>query len=245
MTDFVFLHGGGQGSWVWQETIDALRTLARGDLRCLAIDAPGCGTKRGRGTSDLIFDDIARELVADIDAAGLRDVVLVGHSQAGMPLPLMAELAPGLFRKLVFLTCSAPLDGVTTIEQMGGGLHGAHPDLVGWPVDPATSTVAERFRVMFCNDMSGAEADAFLAKLGHDQWPASSYSHREWRRDHLVAMPVSYILCERDMSLPPEWQERFAARLHADRIVRLDAGHQAMNTQPQALAALLLAEASA
>jgi pimeloyl-ACP methyl ester carboxylesterase len=242
MPDFAFLHGGGQGSWVWAETIAQMQALGGDGLRCLALDVPGCGARRGRDTSAIAFEDIARELVADIDAAGLRDVVLVGHSQAGMPMPLMAELAPGLFAKLVFVTCSAPLDGVSTIEQMGNGLQGANPEQVGWPVDPATTSMAERFRVMFCNDMSDAEADAFLGRLGQDQWPTSSYSHREWRRDHLAAMPVSYVLCERDRSLPPAWQETFAARLHADRIVRLDAGHQVMNTRPRELAAILLAE---
>ncbi|HMO67599.1 MAG TPA: hypothetical protein PKD92_03940 [Novosphingobium sp.] len=47
------------------------------------------------------------------------------------------------------------------------------------------------------------------------------------------------------MSLPVAWQEAFAARLHADRILRLDAGHQAMTTRPRELAAILLAEAEA
>lgn len=244
MTDFAFLHGGGQGGWVWDETIAALRARAGDAVRCLALDAPGCGTKRGRDTSAIAFDDIARELVEDVRAAGLSDVVLVGHSQAGMELPQMAELAPGLFRRLVFVTCSAPLPGKTTLDQMGGGRHGEHPDEVGWPLDPATATMAERYRVMFCNDMDDDAAEAFLAKLGNDMWPPVCYSHRDWRRDHLAGIGVGYVLCERDMSLPPVWQEEFARRLHADRVVRVDAGHQVMNTQPDALAEVLLAEAS-
>ncbi|MFD2134238.1 hypothetical protein ACFSLT_01475 [Novosphingobium resinovorum] len=39
------------------------------------------------------------------------------------------------------------------------------------------------------------------------------------------------------------WQERFADRLHARRLHRIDAGHQVMNTRPEALAEVLLAEA--
>ena len=45
-------------------------------------------------------------------------------------------------------------------------------------------------------------------------------------------------------TLPPMWQQRFAERFHADRIVRIDAGHQVMNTRPHALAEVLLAEAA-
>ncbi|MGE3693381.1 MAG: alpha/beta fold hydrolase [Novosphingobium sp.] len=240
--DFAFLHGGGQGGWVWDETIAALNAQSGGSARCLALDAPGCGTKGGRDTSQVVFEDISRELIADIEAAGMKDVVLVGHSQAGMTMPQMAEFAPGLFSRLVFVTCSMPLPGKSTLDQMGNSRHGVKQDEVGWPVDPESSTMEERFRAMFCNDMSPAEGDAFLAKLGSDMWPPVCYSYSDWKTGHLAAIPVSYVLCDRDMALPPPWQEKFAKRLHADRIDHIDAGHQVMNTQPNALAALLLAE---
>lgn len=243
-TNFAFLHGGGQGGWVWDETIAEIKRKSGGAVRCLALDAPGCGTKRDRETGEIAFDDIARELNGDIVAAGMEDVILVGHSQAGMELPEMAEFAPGLFRKLIFVTCSAPLPGVTTIEQMGGSLHGEKADEVGWPVDPDNTTIEERFRAMFCNDMSEADADAFLAKLGQDMWPMCCYSHKDWRRDHLRDMTVTYVKCLQDQSLPAEWQNRFAERLHADRVVDIDAGHQVMCTRPAELAEVLLAESA-
>jgi pimeloyl-ACP methyl ester carboxylesterase len=242
MTDFVFLHGGGQGGWVWDETMAALREQSAGAARSLALDAPGCGAKRDRDTKNMEFADITRELVADIAASGLRDIVLVGHSQAGMNLPDIAALRPDLFSRLVFVTCSAPLPGHTTLDQMGLGLHGQYEHQVGWPVDPVTHSMAERYRIMFCNDMAPARADAFLARLGGDMWPAVCYSHEDWQRDHLADVPVSYVLCLKDLSLPLAWQERFAERLHADRLIRIDAGHQVMNTRPQALAEALLAE---
>lgn len=249
MTDFAFLHGGGQGGWVWDETIAAMKVQAGegqagpGAHRFLALDAPGCGAKRGRDTSGYAFADTTRELIADIEAAGFRDVVLVGHSQAGMTMPHMAELAPtGLLRKLVYVTCSAPLPGMTTLDQMGHCRHGENPEQVGYPVGPGAS-MEERYRLMFCNDMDEDAAAAFLGKLGKDGWPASCYTHGDWRRDHLRSLPASYVVCLRDLALPVEWQERFADRLHARRIVRLDAGHQAMNTRPHALAEILLAEA--
>jgi pimeloyl-ACP methyl ester carboxylesterase len=242
MTDFAFLHGGGQGSWVWEETIAALEAQSGGTVKCLALDVPGCGSKRDRDTAAIEFDAIARELVADVEAAGMRDVVLVGHSQAGMALPRMTEFAPDLFGKLVYVTCSAPPPGMTTIERMGEGVHGERDDQVGWPVDPKTSTMEERFRVMFCNDMAPAAADEFFARLGKDMWPMSSYSYRDWRYDHLGGIPSTFVHCMRDMSLPPVWQKRFAETFRVDRTVHIDAGHQVMNTRPQALAEVLLAE---
>ena len=152
-------------------------------------------------------------------------------------------MRPSLFRRVIYLTCTSPEPGRTSTELMGEGLHGASETEVGWPVDPATHTYQQRFSAMFCNDMSDADADAFVARLGSDMWPMSAYSQREWHYDHLAAIPSTFILCLQDMALPPPWQERFAERFLAKRIVRLDAGHQAMNTRPQALAEILLAEA--
>jgi pimeloyl-ACP methyl ester carboxylesterase len=242
--NYAFLHGGGQGSWVWNETIAALKQQSGGAVECLALDVPGCGTKRGRNTAAIGMDDIANELIADIERWGLREVILVGHSQAGSVLPRIAEYRPDLLGRLVYVTCTAPTQGMTTAERMGSGLHGQNEDEVGWPVDPATTTMEERFRAMFCSDMNPAEADRFFAKLGQDMWPASSYSNRDWRYDHLGAIPSAFVLCLRDMSLPPVWQERFAEAFKVDRTICIDAGHQVMNTRPQALAEVLLAEAS-
>ena len=237
-TNFALLHGGGQGSWLWDDVIGELSASSD----CVALDVPGCGEKRERDTSAIEFDDIARELIADIEAAGMNDVVLVGHSQAGMPMPRMAEFAPELFSKLVYVTCSAPPPGTSVLELIGNCLRGEREDQVGYPLDPATTSFEERFAVMFCNDMSADEREAFLAKLGHDMWPMSSYTYRNWRYDHLGSVASTYVVCEQDMSLPPAWQERFAERLRVDSVVRIDAGHQVMNTQPKALAAALIAE---
>lgn len=240
--DYAFLHGGGQGGWVWDETIAALGAQTGGGFgRALALDAPGCGKKRGRQGEDLDNVAIAAELIGDIEAAGLKDVVLVGHSQAGQVLPLMAEQRPELFRRLVYVTCSAPPPGRSTLSMMGQGLHGANPEEVGWPV--LSEDFAERYQRMFCNDMTPAEAEAFLGKLGKDMWPAPTYSFADWRYDHLGAVPATFVICLQDLSLPAAWQERFADQVKAERRVRIDAGHQVMNTRPHALAEALRCEA--
>ena len=238
MTDFAFLHGGGQGSWVWDETIAAMKQQSGSAHRYLALDAPGCGVKRGRETSAIKFDEITAELVADVEAAGMRDVVLVGHSQAGTSMPGMAALKPGLFRQLVFVSCVAPDPGLNTVEMTGKRLHGG-----GHPFTDESLSMRERFGKMFCNDMAPAEAELFLDKLGPDGWPRCCYDETGWIYDHLADFPVSYVLCLQDAILPLAWQEFFARRMHARSMPRIDAGHQAMNTRPHGLAEILLAEA--
>lgn len=240
--NFAFLHGGGQGSWVWSGLVSALSMQAP-SANALLLDAPGCGAKRGRNTDDMPFEAIVDDLVADIENSGMRDLVLVGHSQAGTVLPLLAGRCPALIKRLIYVSCSSPPHGVTVRELIGTKLHGASETEVGWPIDPAASSPDERYRIMFCNDMAPTEAETFLAKLHQDAWPMSAYAYRDWRYDHLGALPASYVLLLQDRILPPAWQERFAERFHAGRIVRIDAGHQAMVTRPHALAEALIAEA--
>jgi pimeloyl-ACP methyl ester carboxylesterase len=243
MTDFAFLHGGGQGSWVWDETIAEVERQSGGAARCLALDIPGCGLKRDRDTAQVGYPEIGPELIGDIEGAGMADVVLVGHSRAGSTLPLLAKLRPDLFRRLIYVTCQACPPGQTSAELMGNCRHGESETEVGWPVDPASASIEERLRAMFTNDMTSAQADAFMAKLGKDDWPALTHAHSEWEYDHLDPAISTYVLCDRDNSLTPPWQHRFAEQFHCGRIVHIDAGHQVMNTRPAELAGILLAEA--
>ena len=100
-----------------------------------------------------------------------------------------------------------------------------------------------RLRALFCNDMAPSAAEAFLDRLGADGWPPSSYRWSDWRYDHLDAIPASYVLCMRVMTFDMASQTIFAERLRADRVIHVDAGHQVMNTRPQALAEIVRLEA--
>ena len=241
MTNIAFLHGGGQGGWVWQATIAELHRLTGGKFgRALALDISGCGQKRNKDTTDLTFSAIIDELMADLDNAGMTDMVLVGHSQAGTVLPHLAERRPALFRRLVYVACSIPLPGQNVIEMVGDRLHGDDEDKVEWPVAPKTTDIRERTEIMFCNDMDTLKTADFMGKLGSDQWPLASYAETNWRFKNLDAVPATYVLCLQDNILPVSWQEKFAGRFHAEEILRVDAGHQVMITQPDVLAKILL-----
>ncbi|MYM62370.1 alpha/beta fold hydrolase [Pseudomaricurvus sp. HS19] len=240
MANFVFVHGGGQGGWVWQDLVDALgRALPHTAVNTLALDIPGCGSKRGQDTSAMGFEDLLDELLAEITASGLRDCVLVGHSQAGTVLPYLYQRQPGLFRHLVYVSCSLPLPGQTVGQMMGSGTHGEHADQVGWAAGLRTDKPIARNRYLFCNDMSEEQYQRYRQQLGRDQWPVSSYTKDDWPllQDQ---PPATYAACTLDNILPLAWQHRFAQRFGASRIIELEAGHQVMTTQPAALARALI-----
>ena len=236
---FALLHGGGQGSWVWDETAAVLRAAG---ATVIALDVPGCGTKRDVEAIGYSVDDVVAELNAEVRVFGPAPVVLVGHSQAGTLLPELWRKAPDLYARLIYLSACAPLAGQSVIDMMGHGRHGEHPDQIGWPLDPALHGKDEMRRLAFCNDMAPAQLEAFLPKLDFDNWPPGVTYAAHWDYSGLTTCPSTYIVCEQDGVLPRAWQFRFAERLACQRIITIAAGHQAMNTQPEALAALLLAE---
>lgn len=241
--DFAFLHGGGQGSWVWSPTIAALKEQASDDsVRIMALDIPGCGAKRGRAIEHLERHDVSRELVADLESAGMKNVVMVGHSLAGNVLPALAELRPELFRRLVYVSCSIPLQGQTVLQMMGSGSQGSRDDEVGWPAE-STTALRDRNNAMFCEEMDESQKASFLADLEQDEWPHSFFSATDFTFEHMGSVPSTYVVCLRDRILPVAWQEKFAKRFHAERLVRIDAGHQVMVTRPHALAEVLRCEA--
>jgi pimeloyl-ACP methyl ester carboxylesterase len=158
-------------------------------------------------------------------------------------MPRLLEAASAAFRRAVYVSCCAPATGQTVAQMMGGSVHGASPDEVGWPADPAQGFDA-LFPLMFCNDMSHEQQRAFLAKLGDDEWPAACAAESGWRYGRTPQLPATYVGCLDDGSLPVPWQARFAERFGAQIRVDIQAGHQVMNTRPQTLAEVLRLEAS-
>ena len=104
MRDIVFLHGGDHGGWCWERVIACL--AAHPDLfgKAVALDAPGCGLKRGRPTEGLSVADVVAELNADVRAAGVKDAIIVGQSLAGVIVPRMVTADPDLYSQVVMLT---------------------------------------------------------------------------------------------------------------------------------------------
>ncbi len=234
---FAFLHGGGQGGWVWDETRAALHAQVPGaSMVTQAFDLPGCGSRRGMDLSGLSVRDVAAHFIDDLEQATLGPCVLVGHSNAGTILPLVAAHRPDLVRRYVYVSCIAPPPGKSISEVM----RPRHA------IGTEGEDQAARLRRMFCNDMGLAQADEFMAKLGQDHWPTmQALGETGWEYGHLANHAASYVLCLQDQALPLAWQEEFAARVHATRRIAIDAGHQVMNTRPQGLAEILCHEALA
>lgn len=94
----LLIHGLGSNFKAWTKLVEDLKN----DFRCIALDLPGYGYSDKK---DYPFGIpfFSRQVVHFIQALGLRDVYLVGHSMGGQIAVDAVLKAPELFRKLILL----------------------------------------------------------------------------------------------------------------------------------------------
>lgn len=114
---FVLVHGAWHGGWCWRAV--AQRLLATG----ARVHMP---TLTGLGERAHLHEPVPGLYTHIDDVAGLieteelEDVVLVGHSYAGMVITGVADRLAGRVRHLVYLDAAVPRDGDDFISQHPG-----------------------------------------------------------------------------------------------------------------------------
>ena len=110
MCTFGLVHGGGFGAWCWERLIPELE--ARGHA-ATAVDL----TPEDQVAGAARCAEVVSRVFADIP-----DLVLVGHSIAGLIVPLVAMQRP--IKRLVFLHALLPRPGQSVVNQLA-----AEPDM--------------------------------------------------------------------------------------------------------------------
>src|SRR6516162_9084360 len=117
----VLVHGGAHAADCWDLIVAELAGQAP-ELRVLAVDLPG----RAGKPADLVtvtITDWVNSAVADIDDAGLGDVVVVGHSMAGLTVPgIVAKLGAARVREMILLAAFVPPQGSSVVDTLRGPL---------------------------------------------------------------------------------------------------------------------------
>jgi pimeloyl-ACP methyl ester carboxylesterase len=230
----VLVHGGQHTGQCWSPTIAELPV----GTAVLAVDLPGRGSTPGDLASVTIADNVA-SVVAQVERAGLDEVVLVGHSMAGITLPGVASALGDRVRRLVFVSCCVPRQGERVIDTLDGPLR--------WFAERATrgSGVAKPLprpaaRAFFCNGMTAAQRAVTYAAMCHE---AVGPTAERVDRSTMPDVPRTWVLLARDRSLPPRKQRQFVANLGGvDEVIALDTCHDAMISEPHALAQVLAAQ---
>ena len=103
----LFVHGMGAWSELWRATLAA--TAAAG-FRAVALDLPPFGYSERPARPAYSRQDQARRILGVIDALGVRQVTLVGHSFGGGPTMEAVLLAPGRVNALILADAAIGLD---------------------------------------------------------------------------------------------------------------------------------------
>ncbi|MEV0186452.1 alpha/beta hydrolase [Streptomyces sp. NPDC050625] len=215
------MHGAWHGPWCWERLESA---LADDGWTTRTVALPSAVRPGVPATDPLagVHGDaqVIQETLAGIEGA----VVVVGHSYGGIPVTQAIAEAPNVSHA-VYLA-GYQLD----VGESLLGFHGApEPENPKGVIPPAENSDAALYA-----DVSEAETARAVQRLVPQS--LRSFSERVtkagWR-----TVPSTYVICEQDQSLPPQAQEKLAAR--AKTICRLPSGNSPFLSMPLELAALL------
>jgi len=235
---YVLVHGGGSTRRFWDRLVPLL------DRPALAVDLPG----RGIHSADLAaitVDDEVASVVADIEAAGIDDpIVLVAHSSGGLPIPSVVDALRPRVERIVLNAALVPpergcgLDGMQPRHAAGlsaaveaAKAEGRTITLPGPPDDP------EQFRTTYGGEPLSEDDLAFVVDPVRCVPDTIHHYFQPVRWSLARGIPVTYVLNERDRPIPPALQEEAITRLpDPPQVIRLDTGHLPAVTHPHALA---------
>jgi len=185
------------------------------------------------------LDDYVAAIVDAARGADFDEIVLVGHSLAGLTIPLAAA---ELGRRTVHLVyVSALVAGEDTV--MTNLLPSPLRQHVAWHLKRTTGRGTNRLRLpravakwYFCHDMSAADTEAVLGRLCAE--PVDPMIQPLPPTQLTLALPRTYIGFAADRVVPRFVQRRMAAKVGAQYLTS-PGGHDGLFNHPAPLASLL------
>jgi pimeloyl-ACP methyl ester carboxylesterase len=105
---FVLVHGTWLGGWIWSPVADLLRAHGH---RVYCPTVTGCGEREHLSRPDVGLETHIQDIMGVIECEELQDVILVGHSFAGITITGVADRMRDRIRHLVFLDALVPAPG--------------------------------------------------------------------------------------------------------------------------------------
>jgi pimeloyl-ACP methyl ester carboxylesterase len=227
---FVLIHGAWHGSWCWAAVINELDK--RGD-HAYAVDLPGNNGNpcdRSKVTLQLYVDSVAKFL----EDRNLRNVILAGHSMAGLVMPGVVAKVPERIKRAVFVTAMVTEDGKPALDSASDAMKiaaGRYDKSL--PIEPMT----DAFRNLFMQDGTRQMQDYVLSCLC-PQPVAPFFEPVNMKAFHATGVPQSYLVCNHDLAPDghPLWHPTYSGRLNKPSIRTIESDHEVMFTHPQACA---------
>ncbi|CAL9649133.1 hypothetical protein SUDANB2_06561 [Streptomyces sp. enrichment culture] len=180
------------------------------------------------------MSDVVRDVVDEVGRLGLRDVVLVGRSYAGIPVGQAAERIGERLRRVVFVDANVPVHRESFLS--------------GWPSEHVRRALDDHggsWPPPGPRDCAGQGlTDEQIARFlgGSTPHPGVTLTEPAVLAGSLGDLPATYVKCLLDGEEP---MPAVAGLLRSERWerVELDTGHWPMFSQPRELARVLRAAA--
>jgi pimeloyl-ACP methyl ester carboxylesterase len=115
LATFVLVPGAWLGAWAWEPTARRLRQRGH---EAHPVTLTGLGERAELGGPDVNLDTHIGDVVDLIRDQGLHDVVLLGHSYAGIVVTGAADRIPDRLAKVVYLESGPVPDGVAYVDMV-------------------------------------------------------------------------------------------------------------------------------
>lgn len=237
MTTFLLVHGAWHGGWSWKKLTPLLQAAGH---QIFNPTLTGLGERAHLLSPAVDLNTHIQDILGVLECEDLTGVVLVGHSYGGVVITAVAEKAPERLAHLVYLDAFVPQDGQSLFDfllddqrhsfeeqarTVGDGWRLPPPQLKVWGI-----TADEDIRWM-SNRVGDHPLRTFTEPVRLSN-PAAA------------ALPRTFISCT---AHPRPALVATASRLRTDptwRYRELFAGHDAMVTEVQKTAGLLLEAAA-
>jgi len=105
---YVFIPGGWHGSWVYDPITESLKQLGK---KCISLTLPGLEIQSAISNRIINLDTHIQFIIDVFLKENLRDVILCGHSYAGLVITGVADKIPERIHALVYIDAYIPKDG--------------------------------------------------------------------------------------------------------------------------------------
>ena len=228
----VFVHGAGNDHSVW---LLQSRYFAHHGRNVLAVDLPGHGRSEGPALASV--DAIADWIVAMLDAAGVREASLVGHSLGALAALSCAARHPSRVAKIALLGPAVPMEvSGALLDAAKANDHVAYELVNGWATSPGKQLGGNTVPGQWLLGVSMRLMERTAPGVFHTDLAACHAWTGGLEAAAAVRCPALVLLAARDLMAPPRAAKALIATLADVRTATLpDTGHAMMAEQPDAV----------
>lgn len=240
----IFIHGAQNDHSVW---CLQSRYFAHHGFNVLAVDLPGHGRSKGKAKESV--EAMARWVLDVMDAVGVDKALMIGHSMGSLIALEASHLAPARVTHLALLGTTYPMkvsdallgtskdNEQAAIDMVNIFSHSSMAQKPSCP-GPGFYTMGGARRLM--QRMSQINPDQLFYT---DFFACNAYANGQAAAE-AVRCPALFIFGGKDMMTPPRSTKALTTAIAHGSVVQVDAGHQMMAEQPDAVLDALIAFAN-